>query len=170
MTVDEMTDVIDIKPLIPPNVWPLIFIVVVVLLAICLLFYFLLKRKKNKSEIPVEKIISKESPKVLALRKIQELDSSGLLEHHQYRKYYFGISEILRTFIQDEYSIEAVDATTEELLPRIKNVDSFSETQKMNLIFLLSEMDLVKFAKLNPSSESLEKVKKMLKEFIEFGS
>ncbi|MBF0492874.1 MAG: hypothetical protein HQM15_08845 [Deltaproteobacteria bacterium] len=167
MTVDQMTDILDIKPLIPPNVWPLLFVFLAMLILIALLVFYFLRRKKNIENPPPLKVTQTESPREKALRKIEELNTSGLLERHQYRKYYFGMSEILRTFLQEEYAIEAVDATTEELTPKIKQSESFSEEQKFNLLFLLREMDLVKFAKSNPTSESLEKLKKVLKEFIE---
>ena len=167
MNVDQMTDILEIKPLIPPTLWPLLLTLALILLVLGgIIFYFLKRKKKTGIPVPV-KVVSTESPKEKALRKLGELNASGLLERHQYRKYYFGLSEILRAYIEEQYQIEAVEATTEELLPRIKIFEGFLETQKVSLIFLFQEMDLVKFAKMNPSSESLEKVRHQLREFIE---
>jgi len=67
------------------------------------------------------------------------------LEDGQYLDYYFDLSIIFRYFIEWQYNIKAVEMTTYEIKQSLNEMD-----KKRDIITILSEMDMVKFAKSVP--------------------
>src|SRR4029434_9999448 len=111
------------------------------------LLYRRFKRREKKPALPIP-LPRKYSLREGALRALDELEGLKLLERGQFRKYYFRLSEILRVFLQDEINLPAVDATTEEIRPHLKEDPSLSPEEHASVEGRRVEMDLVKFAKL----------------------
>jgi len=164
-TLDQMTDILDIKPIAKVSLlW-----YGVAALAVLLLILFLIYWRLRKKEAPVPKPVIRRSlsPREAALADLDALETLKLVEKGQFRKYYFRLSEILRHFLQDEIRVPAVDATTEEIRPHLKS-SKFLAPEEMQLAdHILVDMDLVKFAKFVPSPEEIRRLREELRKFVQ---
>ncbi len=164
-TLDQMTDILDIKPIIQVSLLWFWILCLVLLLALAYgLYRFIKGRPAAKEKAAPEPLLS---PREVALRDLEELDRSGILERSQYRKYYFRLSEILRLFLQHESSLPAVDATTEEILPHLNQSLEFNSEEKIKVSQFLTDMDLVKFARVLPSGVEVKNLRAELRDFIQ---
>ncbi|MBV1888201.1 MAG: hypothetical protein KUG51_02815, partial [Urechidicola sp.] len=100
-------------------------------------------------------------PYDLAMLRLGELDKKQLYQHDKVKLYYVELTGIVRTYIERELHIPALESTTDELIETIKDfskittLDLPKETIK-NLQNLLKEADLVKFAKSKPVLNEIE--------------
>ena len=126
--------------------WGLILALVI----IGIILYYVLRDKPEHEEM-IELI----PPFELAKQRLKELDERKLLEQNRIKLYYVELTDILRTFIEREMNIPALESTSGELLETIRDFNSSSKLEipeetieKLNK--LLREADLVKFAKSKP--------------------
>ncbi len=128
----------------------------VLALIIAIILYFVLRKKKEK--IPIEERIP---PYDLAMKRLGQLDKKELWQHDKVKQYYVELTDIVRSYIERELHIPALESTTDELIETIKDFNKIStldlpkKTIK-NLESLLQEADLVKFAKSKPVSSEIE--------------
>lgn len=123
---------------------------IVVLLIIGIILYFILRDKPTEEEI-----ISRIPPFDAAKMRLKELDGKELISQNKIKLYYVELTDIVRTFIEKELNIPALESTTDELL---ETITDFNTSSKLNipketlnkLHKLLQEADLVKFAKSKP--------------------
>ncbi len=164
-SLQEMTDVLDIKPIQAISALPLWIAAGLVLFLILFILWRLFRNSEPKpKEIPIV-------PKALgcnerALQALENLDRLGLLEKGQTRKYFFRLSEIVREFLHEGFSLDAIDATTEELALLLKASPLFEPEKTQQVIQLLQNMDLVKFARFVPTSQELQRLRNETKEFL----
>ncbi len=156
-----MTDILDIKPLLKLELFWVWVLLAVLCLAVLYGLYRVFRKKKKEVFLPPVPI-RVYSPRELALKSLQELDALQLLEHGQFRKYYFRASEILKHFLEDEFKIQAVDTTTEEIHSHLQKSEFLSASEKTTVEKTLREMDLVKFAKLVPSQIEIRHLREEL--------
>lgn len=145
------------------NLWKYI-VAILVVLALALLGFFLYKKfKKGTKE---EELIFK-SPIEKATSLLQSLEKKELWQHGEVKEYYSELTDIVRTYIEEEIQIPAMESTTSELIVSLKKVASqkkmklTSETLK-NLEKVLKQADLVKFAKVKPLDFEIEEDKKRI--------
>lgn len=139
----EMTDIHDIKmpaalAFNPAWLWyglALLLGILVVLLAVILL-------KKRKKPEKQETAVPKPPADETAYRLLKELLP---LEDSEGRKFYFRLSVIIRGYIQDRFGIHALELTTEELIPKIRDLH-MDQRLKDGLKSLCYASDPVKFA------------------------
>ena len=161
----------DIKPplLLPPNrLYPVLLIgliLLLTLLAICG-FYFWHKRNRKNAEPDV-----KLSPEETALRELDRLLAENLLTKGEIKLFHLRISDILRRYIENRFSLKAPERTTEEFLVELSRADSATDAllrgHKTLLTDFLTQCDLVKFAKHKPSLTECKKTVLICREFIE---
>jgi hypothetical protein len=126
------------------------------LLLIGLILYFIFRKKKT-----IEEIMAKIPPYELALTRLKELDSKQLWQKNKIKRYYVELTDIVRSFIERELSIPALESTTDNLMETMTDFNASStlnipeETIK-KLKKLLQEADLVKFAKYKPLVNEIE--------------
>ena len=126
--------------------WGLLALLVV----IGLILYFVLRDKPTEEEL-----ISRIPPFEAAKLRLKELDEKELLTQNKIKLYYVELTDIVRTFIEKELNIPALESTTDEL---IETITDFNSSSKLNIPVetlnklqkLLQEADLVKFAKSKP--------------------
>jgi hypothetical protein len=141
-TPAPMTDIHDIKPLeIPAADWslPVYILGAILILAIIGAAIYYWKKHRNLKRVPDEALIL---PHEAALRL---LDALMDVERMDGKAFYFSLSNILRSYIQARYSINALEMTTEELLPKI-DVLNINKEMHLELKALLRSTDPVKFA------------------------
>ena len=121
---------------------------IILLIIIAFVAYKLYKKHKNK-EKPVIVSKPKEPAHIIALRELQKLQDKKLWQNNKVKLYYVELSNILRTYIEHRFDIEALEQTSDEILASIKNINSNIELNEA-LRQILTLSDLVKFAKANP--------------------
>lgn len=126
---------------------------ILILLAIILYFIF---RKKEKKEAPKVYV----APIKEALQRLKELDEKQLLQQNKIKIYYSELTDIVRTYIEKDINIPALESTTNEL---IETINDFNESSNLGisketiqqLKEVLQNADLVKFAKSKPIIEEI---------------
>ena len=127
------------------------------LLFIGIILYFVLRKKET-----IEEIEAKIPPYQLALKRLSELDEKQLWQKNKIKQYYVELTDIVRTYIERELNIPALESTTDELLESITDFNSSSNALNIpketidKLNKLLKEADLVKFAKFKPLVNEIE--------------
>jgi hypothetical protein len=121
------------------------------LIGIGLFVYFSSKPKKEVVK-PVVPLIS---PYEAALKELQQLRAEKLWQQGDVKQYYTRLTDVLRTYLEQQFNIAALEQTTEELLQHIKPVTILNQ-QRDKLTSLLTLADLAKFAKLHPSPDEHE--------------
>ena len=126
--------------------WGLLLLLAV----IGVILYFVLRDKPTEEEL-----ISRIPPFDAAKNRLKELDQKELLSQNKIKPYYVELTDIVRTFIERELNIPALESTTDELIETITDFNSSSNLNipketLLKLQKLLQEADLVKFAKSKP--------------------
>ena len=128
----------------------LLWWILLILVVIGVALYFIFRKKKEKE---VEKIIV--APIQEAFTRLKELDEKQLLQQNKVKIYYSELTDIVRTYIEKDIKIPALESTTNELIETIIDFNESSslgiskETIKQ-LKEVLQNADLVKFAKSSP--------------------
>lgn len=125
-------------------------------LLLALLLYFIFRKKET-----LEEIEAKIPPYDLALKRLKELDNKQLWQKNKIKPYYVELTDIIRSYIERELNIPALESTTNELMETITDFNSSSALNIPNetitkLQSLLKDADLVKFAKYVPLSNEIE--------------
>lgn len=94
-------------------------------------------------------------PHTEAIKALEELHNQKLWQNEKYKEYYSALTNILRHYIVRRYEVAAMEMTSEEIIVAMKSVD-LPKKCSMDLIALLCDADLVKFAKATPESEENE--------------
>ena len=123
---------------------------IVLLVIIGIILYFILRDKPTEEEM-----ISRIPPFDAAKMRLKELDKKELISQNKIKPYYVELTDIVRTFIEREMNIPALESTTDELMEIITDFNSSShlnipDETLLKLKKLLKEADLVKFAKSKP--------------------
>ena len=127
-----------------------------ILLLLGIILYFVLRKKETPEEI-----IAKIPPYELALQRLKELDDKQLWQKNKIKKYYVELTDIVRSYIEREMNIPALESTTDELIETITDFNASSslnipEQTIIKLRKLLRDADLVKFAKFKPLANEIE--------------
>lgn len=130
------------------------------LLALLLLIGIILYFKYRKKPEIVEEV-DEVPPFEKAKQRLKELDSKNLIQQNRVKLYYVELTDIVRTFIEKEMNIPALESTSDELIETIKDFNSASKLNIpketiLKLKKLLQEADLVKFAKSHPLLNEIE--------------
>ncbi len=142
---------------------PYLIWVILGILLIGGLIYYLKTRKKE--EISEEEIIAALPPFEEAIERLHKLDEKLLWQNNEVKKYYSELTEIIRSYIEKELKIPALESTTDELIDTLadfndaKTIETSRDAIK-KLKELLQEADLVKFAKSKPLSHEIEEDRK----------
>lgn len=121
--------------------------------AIFLLIRYLHKRGKRIADL------FKPAPPVpahiVAIESLEKLRNEKLWQNNKHKLYYSGLSDILRTYLAGRFEVGAMEMTTDEIADTLRNID-IEQKQKMDLLAVLRDADLVKFAKATPEAEDNE--------------
>jgi hypothetical protein len=144
---EELRDIRPQADLDVPPVWPwgLGAVAAIALLGIAI-FLFLRRRREQIAAAPVVDLRTAYEIALDELARIVELD---LPAQSRFKEHYTLVTDVLRTYIEAEYRIPAMDRTTTELRAalRLAPIDVPSTRE---VIGFLSDCDLVKFTELLP--------------------
>jgi hypothetical protein len=89
----------------------------------------------------------------VALEALAELEASPLLAHGQVKEYHIAASDILRTYVEERFRVEALEMTTREVLQGLADIGA-DASFRVGLRNFLEACDMVKFAKVRPDAEA----------------
>lgn len=129
--------------LFPYPAWVVVLIGIGLLVILGLLIW-LVRRKKAARPL---------TPKQRALAAIASLRKEG----GEGDPYAFGVrvSDALRTYIRDQYHIDATTRTSVEFLETLRDNLVFTDNEKASLAEFLEAVDLLKYARLSAGSEEI---------------
>lgn len=127
-------------------------------LLLALLAFWGIWRKKRASGVGENRLtlLPAHEVAIAELKKIGET----LLANNQIREFYFQLSEIMRQYFSRRYRINALEATTEELIRDLHDQPVPSQSRDLIPDFL-NGCDLVKFAKYVPQGKETETLYQM---------
>ena len=85
----------------------------------------------------------------IALEALKKTEEEKLWQQGFFKKYHSMVSEIIRTYIEQRFAIQALEYTTDETLEQLRG-NLINDEAKEKLRSLLQLADMVKFAKLQP--------------------
>lgn len=144
----------------------LIYLYILLALGIMVLIgYFFSKRKKNKIEVTIPEPIIILPPDEKALKALQLLRDEQLWQQGKIKEYQSGLTDIIRTYLEDRYDIKAPEMTSDEIANALHHVD-FDIKYTSVLQEILQVADLVKFAKATPGDDIHSKFMDKAVEFV----
>ena len=103
-----------------------------------------------------------------ALNSLQALEGKQLWQSGQTKLYYTELTDILRTYLQDQFGVQAKEMTSRQITTSLKKNVGMNGNMTGELAQLLQLSDLVKFAKATPAAElhprSLERVRSFVRD------
>ncbi len=157
---DESGDIRDIHgPLgIPMSTLRMVLWLALPLLAVALLYTVarrLRPKKENESRAalgPLPRL-----PHEAALEALDALEASALLGSGRVKEYHIEVSDILRTYVEGRFGVDALEMTTGEVLLGLERA-GVAERFRDGLSAFLAQCDMVKFAKVRPAPEQCRQV------------
>jgi len=135
-----------------------VFIVTIIIFLVLLLLYLVYSyyRKKRliKQGIIIEKIIP---PYENAKNALIILEEKKLWQKGEIKQYHTEITYIIRKYLEDEFSFNALEKTSEEIIDILRNYNSPIDVLN-NLKEFFANADMVKFAKFSPMPAINEKM------------
>lgn len=117
-----------------------------------LIVYFIVQKVRNKGDKKEVELVTidpyKEAKGVFSQLKEQELWKKGGVKQH-----YTILTDALRLYIQRTLNVSTLDKTTSEIISQVKDHPDIAKDNIEQLRFILSEADLVKFAKYQPTDQ-----------------
>lgn len=138
----------------------------IILAALVLLTIHLIKRAKNKEKKEEEDIAPSIPAIITAREKLSQLKDSNLWQSGKSKEYYTDLTDIVREYLEGQFSIDAVEMTSEDILMEVKKLD-IDKTIISKFENTLITADLVKFAKANPNPEENETAFNNINTFVE---
>lgn len=136
-----------------------------ILLVVALAIYLYLKYRNKPKPVAIEVIIPKRPSHEIALEKLEALKQQKLWQQGEVKIYHSALSEIMRAYLENRFDITALEATTDEIVEKMK-IFAIVKEQKIVLQEMLELADLVKFAKVNPLPDEHERSYKIAYGFV----
>lgn len=154
--IENVIEVKDYLPLIIGGGLGLLF---------CMLMVLVFIKRSRRKERAAERVYK--AAHEIALQRLRELEDQGLVSAGRLKLFYESVSNVLRYYIEDRFSMKAPERTTEEFLAEIKYDYVFSAGDKDSLEQFLRHCDLVKFAKHQPDNEQVRQTVELVRDFID---
>jgi len=163
----------DIKPLRQveksnSKFWLIVLGVILAFLLLAFLLYWFLIRKKPLSVEEKEALLPAYDRAMIELNR---LENSRYLIQDEYKKYYSELTDIVRSYIEEDVHISALESTTDQLISKLELLkDSGDLKLEENTLIqfkrILQTADLVKFAKSKPQTSVAEADRESIKEIV----
>ncbi len=123
------------------------FVIILLVIAIVLLIILVILPKLKKGREEEVEIEEKEPPYIIALRELDKLKAQKLWQQDQVKEYYSRLTGIIRKYLENQFSVQAMEETTREILRDIRLRGLDSKLNMVELEGLLNLADMIKFAK-----------------------
>jgi hypothetical protein len=132
--------------------WALLFILV------CIVAWYIVRlikkmRMKKTGEV-VE--VNPDPAHIIAFRQLEKLKEDKVWEKGDIKGYYTRLTEIVRLYLENRYSVYSLELTTIETLAELRKSGFREDESYRKLRTVLTGADLVKFAKYNPEPSDNE--------------
>ena len=168
---DAVPEIKDIKPplSLPRNTaLQLLVLAVLLLLGLAAAAGLLYWKKAGAKKSPAGVQLRAEE---IALQELDQLLAEKLLARGETKLFHLRISDILRRYIENRFGLKAPERTTEEFLFEVSQAKFAAKTllgvHKALLAAFLTQCDLVKFARHEPTMAESDKTVALCREFIE---
>lgn len=94
-------------------------------------------------------------PHIVAITALEQLHNQKLWQNNRHKQYYSALSDILRTYLAGRFDVGAMEMTTDEIVDAMRDVE-LPQKSAMDLVAVLRDADLVKFAKAMPEADENE--------------
>ena len=112
-------------------------------------------------------VLKEYSPEEIAIKQLDALAASSLIQDNQYKIFHSKVSLIVRQYIHHRFSIQTLEVPTPIFLHELAN-HTYTETSSFEqLSIVLKHADLIKFAKASPLDLANQKAIETPKIFIE---
>ncbi|MEZ4809698.1 MAG: hypothetical protein R2819_05000 [Allomuricauda sp.] len=163
----------DIKPLIQvqksnAKFWLTLLFIFLGLLIVGGLVYWFFLRKKPLTEEEKEALLP---PYDRALLELKKLENSKYLIQDEYKKYYSELTGIVRSYLEEDVHVSALESTTSQLIDKLEMLKDSGELKLEDETIeqfqkILQTADLVKFAKSKPSTAVAEQDRKLVEQIV----
>ena len=132
-----------------------ISIAIILLLAAILYLLVRYMHKRGKRISDLFKPAPPVPAHIVAIEALEKLRNEKLWQNNKHKLYYSGLSDILRSYLAGRFEVGAMEMTTDEIAEALCDIE-IEQKQKMDLLSVLRDADLVKFAKATPEAEENE--------------
>ena len=129
-----------------------------IILAIIVLLLYIAKRvlaHYGKSFGDIFRPVPPLLPHERALQDLGHLHAQRLWQQDKHKLYYSTLTDILRTYLDGQFGVAAMEMTTDEIVEALRKLE-LPQKAAMDIVDILREADLVKFAKATPEAEQNE--------------
>lgn len=152
---------------LPDNVarYPWLYLALIILTVLTLVGIWLYRRwRRNGTLLPAKKKLL--PPYDEARQALDHLRSRSLWQHNRVKEYYSELTDILRRYVERRFDINAVEMTSSEIADAIALVPEAQPAQTI-LNDVMTNADLVKFAKVEPFPHENEHAFTQAEQFVE---
>ncbi|MGI9547528.1 MAG: hypothetical protein ACR2MM_09845 [Flavobacteriaceae bacterium] len=163
----------DIKPLIDidrnyAGLWKIILWILLIVAIIGVFIYFFFYKKKKLTEEEEEALLP---PYDRALLELKRLENSKYLIQDEYKKYYSELTAIVRSYLEEDAQISALESTTRQLIEKLEMLKDAGELKLSKdtirqFKMILQTADLVKFARSKPATSQAENDRVAVKQIV----
>jgi hypothetical protein len=147
-----------IKPYKAPvtlgEVLPWLLLIALLGVIVWAIIRYLPKLKKSGTDTNI--YVPREPAHVIAFRELERLKREQLWQKGEIKKYYTELTEILRHYLENRFSVYSLELTTSETLEALVKSGFKKNGSYNDLKTVLTGADLVKFAKYNPLASENE--------------
>jgi hypothetical protein len=127
--------------------------------------FVVLRRRRSTPPVAVPPVDNR-PPHVIALTELDEIEQADFVGAGQFQQHYTRVSETTRRYLEREFALKAMEATTYELQRSMQNNSPLDMLLQKQLIGMLQEADVVKFAKIRPNSADARQLPAKARQFI----
>ncbi len=163
----------DIKPMmvvekINSALWKTLLGVLLGVLVLGGLLYWFVFRKKPLTE---KEKVALLPPYERAMLELKKLENSKYLIQDEYKQYYSELTDIVRSYLEEDVHVSAMESTTDQLIDKLELLKDAGELQLdedtiLQFKRILQTADLVKFAKSKPETSVAEQDRKSIEHIV----
>jgi hypothetical protein len=118
------------------------------------LIWFIIRYIRNHKKIKsgIEPVINPDPAHVIAFRELENLQNKKLWQNGELKMYYSELTGILRQYLENRFSVYSLELTTAETLDALTKTGFKKDERYNQLKAVLTNADLVKFAKYLPDA------------------
>ncbi|MFB6306056.1 MAG: hypothetical protein ABEH43_03560, partial [Flavobacteriales bacterium] len=133
------------------------------LVAVVVLIMYIIKKRNQKEEEVEEEPVTPAHE--IALKRLDRLLEKKLWQNGMIKDYHAEISELVREYLENRFQINALEQTTNEIMPKLRYCDiSSRDFERVGYVLRLT--DMVKFAKERPLADENEKISQYVRAVI----
>ncbi|HVR30361.1 MAG TPA: BatD family protein [Thermoanaerobaculia bacterium] len=161
---DAALEIRDIKPLQPidrGSPWALLAAAIAMVMALAALLALAARRRARPAPAPAATPAHE-----IALAALARLGATELSGDDAVRRFYFALSEIVRTYVEGRFGLNATDLTTEEIVGALDRLE-LPDGGASSLREFLRDSDHVKFAAHRPARSEVSAILDRARRFVE---